>query len=178
MIHQEKPDWFVRSKTAADAAWIPSVMRQEWGSEIVAVHGQVFQPVDLAGFIAEEKGRIAGLLTYHMEGKACEIVTLNSWHRCIGVGTALIEAVEQEARKRSCRRLWLITTNDNLAALGFYQKRGFSLRALHPGSVARLRTLKPEIPGTGCEGIPIRDEIELEMDLQEIDAKDAGQLPA
>ncbi|MGD8245715.1 MAG: hypothetical protein PVG25_02965 [Anaerolineae bacterium] len=63
------------------------------------------------------------------------------------------------------QRIWLITTNDNLAALRFYQRRGFSLVAVHPGAVDQARTLKPEIPAIGHSGIPIRDEIELELPL-------------
>ena len=50
-------------------------------------------------------------------------------------------------------------------ALGFYQKRGFRLVAVHPGAVNESRKLKPEIPLIGNDGIPIRDEIELEIVL-------------
>jgi GNAT superfamily N-acetyltransferase len=73
--------------------------------------------------------------------------------------------VAESARAAGCRRLWLITTNDNLPALRFYQKRGFVLVRLHRGAVAGSRRLKPEIPLTGSEGIPIRDELELELEL-------------
>jgi ribosomal protein S18 acetylase RimI-like enzyme len=59
----------------------------------------------------------------------------------------------------------LLTTNDNLHALRFYQRRGFRLAALYPGALAEARKLKPSIPETGYHGIPIRDEIELEMSL-------------
>jgi hypothetical protein len=82
-----------------------------------------------------------------------------------GVGTALIEAVKVAAIEAGCRRLWLMTTNDNLHALGFYQRRGFRLVAVYPGAVDAARLLKPEIPLLGNDGIPIRDEIELEIAL-------------
>lgn len=59
-------------------------------------------------------------------------------------------------------RIWLITTNDNLNALGFYQKRGFRIKAVYPGAVDEARRIKPEIPLAASNGIPIRDEIELE----------------
>lgn len=62
-------------------------------------------------------------------------------------------------------RLWLITTNDNMEALRFYQKRGFILSALYPNALEESRKLKPEIPEVGLEGIPLRDEIELEFKL-------------
>lgn len=79
-----------------------------------------------------------------------------------GIGTALMDAVEREARAAGCRRLWLITTNDNTRALRFYQKLGLSLAALHRDAIAESRKLKPSIALTGEDGIPIRDEIELE----------------
>ena len=82
------------------------------------------------------------------------------WH---GAGTALIEAVEQLAARHGCARLWVITTNGNVDAPRFYQRRGFQLAAVHRGAVDDSRSrLKPEIPVTGAYGIPLRDEIELE----------------
>jgi ribosomal protein S18 acetylase RimI-like enzyme len=108
---------------------------------------------------------VAGLVTYHIAGNGCEIVTLDSLRPSLGIGTTLIESVKAAAGAAGCRRLWLITTNDNLHALGFYQKRGFRLAAVHPGAVNESRKLKPEIPLIGNDGIPIRDEIELEIVL-------------
>jgi len=105
------------------------------------------------------------LVTFQITGDACEIVTLDSLIEDRGIGTGLIEAVSTAASAVGCRRLWLITTNDNLHALGFYQKRGFRLAAVHPGAVDAARKLKPEIPLIGNDGIPIRDEIELEIVL-------------
>jgi ribosomal protein S18 acetylase RimI-like enzyme len=81
------------------------------------------------------------------------------------VGSALIEAATQAARRVGCRRLWLITTNDNTHALRFYQKRGFVIAAIHVNALEKARRLKPEIPLIGEDGIPLRDEIELEMIL-------------
>jgi hypothetical protein len=59
-----------------------------------------------------------------------------------------------------------VTTNDNLGALRFYQRRGLRLVALHVGAVAESRRLKPSIPEVGHDGIPIRDELELELELR------------
>jgi ribosomal protein S18 acetylase RimI-like enzyme len=81
------------------------------------------------------------------------------------VGTALLEAVERIAAERGCRRLWLLTTNDNVDALRFYQRRGFRLARLNPGAVDEARArLKPELPTVGDYGIPIRDELVLEKE--------------
>lgn len=57
------------------------------------------------------------------------------------------------------------SSNDNLNALRFYQKYGFTLVALYPNALAQSRKLKPQIPLIGNDGIPLRDEIELELDL-------------
>ena len=155
----------IRSLSPADCDWVTRHVREHWGAEIVVAHGTLYHPAALPGFVAEMAGEVAGLVTFHIAGDACEIVTLDSLHPDQGIGTALIEAVKAAAGAAGCRRLWLITTNDNLHALGFYQKRGFRLVAVHPGAVDAARKLKPEIPLIGNDGIPIRDEIELEIVL-------------
>jgi hypothetical protein len=65
-----------------------------------------------------------------------------------------------------CRHYWVVTTNDNVDALRFYQRRGFRLTTIRCGAVDQSRrTLKPQIPVIGDYGIPLRDEIELAQDL-------------
>jgi GNAT superfamily N-acetyltransferase len=111
-------------------------------------------------------GSVAGVLTYDIAGDACEILTLHVEAQWGGTGTALIDAVTGIAVAAGCRRLWVLTTNDNVDALRFYQRRGLRLSALRPGAVNESRrTLKPQIPPTGNYGIPLSDEIELSMDL-------------
>ena len=153
----------LRPLTPSDRDWVRQKTIENWGAEIVVAHETVFRPADLPGFTAEAEGGATGLLTYHIENGACEIVTLDSWREGLGIGSALIEAAKQAARQNGCHRLWLITTNDNVHALRFYQKRGFVIAAVHVNAVEKDRLLKPEIPLTGEDGIPIRDEIELEM---------------
>jgi ribosomal protein S18 acetylase RimI-like enzyme len=116
--------------------------------------------------VAEEDGRLVGLLTYVVEGADCEVLTLHVDDRRHGLGSALIAEVKVIARRAGCTRLWVITTNDNVDALRFYQRRGFRLAAIRAGAVDASRAgLKPEIPAIGAHGIPIRDEIELEQVL-------------
>ena len=105
------------------------------------------------------------MLTYvpGQDWQQCEILTLHADEQWRGAGTALIEVAGQLARRQGCARLWVITTNDNVDALRFYQRRGFCLVEVHRGAVDRSRAaLKPEIPAAGAYGIPLRDEIELE----------------
>ena len=148
-----------------DRAWVIQFIAKHWGAEIIVSRGVVHHPQDLPGFVAIQEGEKVGLVTYNIEGESCEIVTIDSIRPSSGVGTALIEAVRDIAIKSRCKRLWLITTNDNLNALRFYQKRGFVLVAVHRNALDVSRKLKPEIPLIGDDGIPLRDEIELEMML-------------
>ena len=134
-----------------------------WGSELVAVHGAVLRPAELPGFIAERSRRVIGLLTYQMLGDVLEVVTLNAIERRAGIGTRLIEAAAGAARRYRCREVRLTTTNDNVDALRFYQRRGFRLAELRPGAVDRSRQEKPQIPRVGDYGIPLHDEIDLTL---------------
>jgi N-acetylglutamate synthase-like GNAT family acetyltransferase len=156
----------VRTAAAADRAWIAALVRERWGDEIVVSRGAVHRPAELPAFVAELDGERVGLATYRLDGEACELVTLDSLREGAGVGGALVVAVAGAARAAGCRRLWLITTNDNLHALRFYQRRGLVLKALHPGAIAGSRRKKPSIPEIGLDGIPLRDEIELELALR------------
>lgn len=147
-----------------DQAWIKGLLEQFWGEARVVVHGEVFQANRLPGFMAKLGLEPIGLITYFIRGNECEIISLNSLIENRGVGTALLRAAGQAAIKNGCKRLWLVTTNDNLHALGFYQRRGFVLCGLHLGEVDKSRVIKPSIPQVAQNGIPIRDEIELEID--------------
>jgi ribosomal protein S18 acetylase RimI-like enzyme len=158
----------IRPVTPEDKAWIKQLVAERWGADIVVGHGVVYYPHELPGFVAEQNGTKVGLITYHIAGNSCEIVTIDSLRPGNGIGTALIDAVKTTARQSGCTRLWLITTNDNLNALRFYQKRGFVLVAVHRNAVERSRLLKPTIPLIGQYGISIRDEIELELTKIEI----------
>jgi ribosomal protein S18 acetylase RimI-like enzyme len=160
------PTIYVRPLLSADRDWVAEFVTERWGAETVISHGVVNRPVELPGFVAIRQNQRVGLLTYQLQGESCEIVTIDTKQSSRGIGTALIEAVKNAAREANCKRLWLITTNDNLNALRFYQKRGFVLVAIHRNALARSRQLKPEIPLVGAGGIPLRDEIELEMVLE------------
>ncbi len=145
-----------RLRPAAQAA-----IAREWGGLTMVTRGVLHDMRDLPGRVALRESDMIGLATYRLDGGECEIMSLNSWVEGIGVGTALLDAVETAAREAGCHRVWLITTNDNLPALGFYQRRGYRLVALYPGAVDAARRLKPQIPLVGLGNIPLHDEIEL-----------------
>jgi len=156
----------IRPTTASDSEQIREFTREQWADEFVVAHGAIYYPDQLPGFIVkDEMGTILGLATYTLNPPNCELVTLNAEPTGKGVGTALVSAVVDAAKKAQCTRLWLITTNDSVDALAFYQKHGFHLVAVHPDALDVSRKLKPSIPLIASNGIPLRDEIELEMTL-------------
>ena len=125
--------------------------------------GRLFLPADDAGFVAVQGEVWVSVGTYRVDDDSCEITLLDSPLEGRGGATAVIAAIAGECRRRGLARLWLITTNDNVEALGFYQRRGFVLVALHRDAIADARRLKPEIPMIASNGITIRDEFELEL---------------
>lgn len=155
----------IRPLQEADRGWIGHLLREWWCSTQIVTRGRIHHADQLPGFIAIHEGNRVGLVTYRLEEDECEIITLNSLIGGMGIGSALIEAVRAAAIPSGCKRLWLITTNDNLSALGFYQKQGFVLVAVYRNALEQSRRLKPEIPLVGMDGIPLRDEIELELSL-------------
>lgn len=154
--------------TDADRAWLADQLEQEWGSTVMVSRGVLHQPAQLPGFILFDDDQPVGFITYHIANGACEVVTINALKSGLGIGSQLITAVKEEAHANNCHRLWLITTNDNIDALRFYQKRGFTMAALHRNAIVESRKLKPSIPEIGNYGIPIRDEIEFEINLKPI----------
>jgi ribosomal protein S18 acetylase RimI-like enzyme len=155
----------VRSVVPDDRDWVLEIVRG-WGADFVVTRGREVYPADLPAFLAESPdGERIGLVTYEIIGDQCEMVTLDALRQFAGIGSALTNCVRQVAVAAGCRRLWLITTNDNVDAIRFYQRRGFTISEVHVNALKQSRRLKPSIPLVGQHGIPLRDEIEFEMDL-------------
>lgn len=151
----------IRTIRLADRPAVKQILFREWGAPGVVSRGRLHPAHEYDGKVALCGERIAGLLTLRIRGGRCEVVTLNSFMEGRGIGTRLLAAAARAARAAGCREIWLVTTNDNLHAIGFYQRRGFLIRCVHAGTIENSRRLKPSIPRVGIDGIPIRDEIEL-----------------
>jgi GNAT superfamily N-acetyltransferase len=153
----------IRDKRADDQAWVERLLRERWGGTQVVTAGVLLDAGSLPALVAGER---QGLLTWrHLEQRAAELVTLDALQRRQGVGSALLVALVERLRMEGLARLHVTTTNDNLDALRFYQRRGFRIVAVRPGAVEAARIRKPTIPEVGDYGIPLRDEIELRREL-------------
>ncbi len=155
----------IREIEKKDKLWIKGIFKTRWGSDFVISRGEIYYCYELDGFIAEIGGKREGLITYKIGRGDLEIVSLDSLLKKRGIGTALINKAIEFAKEVKIKRIWLITTNDNIDAIKFYQKRGFRLVKIYPEAVNISRRLKPSIPEIGNFGIPIRDEIEFEKRL-------------
>jgi GNAT superfamily N-acetyltransferase len=131
----------------------------------MVVRGELVDMTILDGFVTYEGEKIIGLVTYKINGIECEIMSLDSMVEKQGIGTALVNKVIETARENKCTKIKLITTNDNINALRFYQKLGFDMTKLYHNALDISRKLKPSIPLLGEFGIPLKHEIEFEMDL-------------
>ncbi len=153
----------IEPMTQADREWVLEVFRG-WGADFIVSRGEKVYVSELDGFIAwDETGKQVGLVTYEIIGDQCQIATLDAYEKFCGIGTSLIEAVTDRLKGSGVKRLWLITTNDNVDAIRFYHKRGFTIAAIHINAIEQSRKLKPTIPKIGQYGIAIRDEIVFEM---------------
>ena len=155
----------IRDLQDDERAWLAERLTERWGDIHVARLGELRDASVLPALVAEQDGVAVGIVTYEVVDQACEVMTLDAFLEGAQVGTALMSALVDRAIQVGCSRIWLITTNDNLRALRFYQRRGMRLAALHPGAADADRVVKPSIPLLGDYGIEIHDEIELTRQL-------------
>jgi ribosomal protein S18 acetylase RimI-like enzyme len=154
-----KPRPTVRDLRPSDGPRAEALLEAGLGGRLQARRGELIDVLDRPGLVAEADGELIGLLIYDPQPAECELVAIVATPRGSGIGTALFRALRERVPDRL---IWLVTTNDNLDALRFYQRRGFRLRALRTGAVDEARrTIKPTIPEIGEHGIALRDELEL-----------------
>lgn len=157
-------DIAVRRFAPGDRTWADALISRHQGSSRTARLGVIIDPRELDGLVAARGERSVGLLTFRVVDDQFEVITLHVTSVGTGAGGVLLHAARDEAKRVGCRRLWLMTTNDNLDALGFYQRQGLRLCALHAGAVDADRRLKPEIPVVNpANGIEVHDLLELEL---------------
>lgn len=152
----------IRDRSDDDRQWIEALLRERWGGTVIVVHGEAIDVMGLPAVVTDDR---TGLATYRITGEDAEITSLDAVEPGRGTGSSLLAALVDRLTRRGIRRVWVTTTNDNLSALRFYQRRGFRLVRLRPGAIQEARRLKPGIPLLSDDGIPIRDELDLCLDL-------------
>jgi len=149
----------------ADAAFIDEQWRRLWGLPVISLERE-YEPVNVEGLVyRDDGGAPQGLVTWHIDGDRAEIVTVDAFEQGRHVGGRLLNAAEEELRRQGAKQATIMTTNDNLRAIAFYVRHGYRLVAVHLGAMDRVRRLKPEVPKTGHDGLPLRDVIELVKEL-------------
>lgn len=151
--------------TPADRAWLADLWRRAWGGETQESHAGRHHVSEVAALVAWRGGTRVGAATFAVGAGQAELITLNAEPRGQGIGSQLLAAWEAQMAVAGVGRLTLTTTNDNLDALGLYQRRGYRLVRLLPGAVDRARLRKPSIPLWGEHGIVLSDELVLEKRL-------------
>lgn len=143
-------------------------LEKHWGSVNIVSKGKITDASKLPRIIARDsEGKIVGLATFEPDLKtnSCELVSIDAVIQRKGIGSNLMNRVKEAAKNIGCKKLWLITTNDNIEGAGFYIKNGFRLMAVHLNALDKSRELKPQIPKIGKNGIPLLDEWEFETSL-------------
>ena len=154
----------IREATAIDPERLRAFLTEQWHADFVVAHDEPMRPAELPGFVAVDDDGIVGHAAYRIAGDSCELVAIVGDPPRRGAGSALLERVVAAARAAGCSRVWLTTTNDNVDAMRFYQSRGFQFVSLRSGAIDRARTRwKPELPINGAYGIPMHDELDLEL---------------
>jgi GNAT superfamily N-acetyltransferase len=159
------PDYTIRKIDSVLREKVQPILDNSWRSPLIAINGKLWDSRTMQGFAAVCGDEILGYLLYEFHNGECEIMVLESVAQNIGIATALIEQVKQTARVNGTSKLIVQTSNDNIHAIRFYQRRGFTIRNVRVGAMEAARKLKPSIPLIGEAGIPIRDEIEFVVDV-------------
>jgi ribosomal protein S18 acetylase RimI-like enzyme len=142
-----------------DRPWFRALVEREWGLPVVSTSG-AHDPCAFPGFVAYDGDNRVGAVTYRSDGDALEVLTMDALTPGVGVGTALLAAAKKVADLRH-ERLWLLTTNDNIRAIAFYQRRGMDMVALHRNFFDDVCRYKPSLIQATTEGIPFRHALEL-----------------
>jgi ribosomal protein S18 acetylase RimI-like enzyme len=160
-------DYIVKTEKENEAL---SEIIKGWGYDFFVSRGKVHKAQDLDGILAYDNKKIIGLGLYYIKNNECEIVLMETFDQNKGIGTKIIDKIINIAKQNKCNRIWLITTNDNINAIKFYQKRGFCIVNIHINAIVESRKIilmhqqnSLNIPLIGEYGIPVRDEIEFEI---------------
>jgi peroxiredoxin/ribosomal protein S18 acetylase RimI-like enzyme len=165
---QRRSEVHIVRREARHDAFVRDELTRHWAGTQIWSRNVGYDADRLPALVAERDGVPIGLCTYEIlpGGAQCEVVTLSTRDEGRGVGERLLDAAADIARAAGCWRIFLTTTNDNIRAIGFYQRCGWTLAAIHKGIVEDARRRGAPIPILGPSGLPVRDEIEFELSFQ------------
>jgi N-acetylglutamate synthase-like GNAT family acetyltransferase len=155
----------IKQISSEDAIWLKSLIECEWGGNPLVIRGKSYYPEKLPGLIAFKENNRIGFLSYEIRENVCEIIAFEVFEKFCGIGSKMLNRLINTIKENGCNQIYLMTTNDNLDALRFYQRRGFHITNIHINSIKQSRVIKPSIPNNGDFGIPLRDEIDLTLKL-------------
>jgi ribosomal protein S18 acetylase RimI-like enzyme len=164
--HVPLPPVFIRDASPDDRAVALELFKRDFGHKEIVAFGEVIPLEHVPAIVAEMKGELAGALAYRELPAAVHIVALATdpmWQRS-GVGGHLVAEIELAARRRKLPSVVVATTNDNLPAMYFYQRRGYVISEMIAGGVLA------HLSGgsvAGFAGIPIRDEVRMKKELRD-----------
>ena len=79
---------------------LDAFIRRAWHADFVVAHDEQIRPAELAGFVALNGDVVAGHAGYRLAEDGCELVAIAVEPRRSGIGSALMDAVVEEARRR------------------------------------------------------------------------------
>lgn len=158
--HLDLPPVRVRPAEPRDRRAVTDLFQRDFGRARLVLFGEELRLDVAPALLAEMEGEVAGAVAYRAAGERLQILALATdpmWQRS-GVGAHLVAEAEELARREGLREVLVATTNDNLPALYFYQRRGYRMQEVLVAALARHYGDRPVV---GFAGIPVRDEIHL-----------------
>lgn len=155
----------LRKVEKKDESLIIKLMDEHWGGEPLVVNCKKYYPSMMHGILAFDGQDCQGLLTYNKTDQVYEIIVLHALYQFRGIGTLLLNKFIKLVKSEGGNKIVVMTTNDNIDALRFYQRRGFTLSALRLNVLSQARKIKATIPEVGDYGILLKDEILLELSV-------------
>ena len=157
----------LRNATHEDWQWLLAESEPIGGAQIVS-NGVLHTLSDHNAIVALSEDQRVGFAVYRLDLPEAELLAIRAVQQWGGVGTMLIQNVERRVKAKGAQKLWLCTTNDNISAIQFYQRRGYRFRALHAGefqNVLKIKGFDADTPVVGQNRIVIRDELVFEKTL-------------
>jgi GNAT superfamily N-acetyltransferase len=136
-----------------------------WGDRLL-MGGRMWRCEDFLALSARDSAGVdVGLAVFAIRGTVCFLFMMDSGVKGSGLGDRFLRLVKEAALKAGARTVRALTPNDHTDAMRFYQRRGFRFTAIYPGAIDVYRLSLPHVPVTGFHGIPLRDTLELELEI-------------